>query len=234
MLYPYARFLLDFERKHGGYCHRNLTANTKAAVLVESRPLYFLPMVLKNVMFFLGSGWNLHVVYGQFSERYLGSVLADWDVNGIKLDGLTHMSRTTRGDILKSSEFWKLFSEEKLLVFESNTIMSGSNVSEFLDYDFIGAPIGTADKFTMHGGFSLRSRRKMIQCIVAGRDNGEPEDEFFTRMMRQTGAVTPDFASACRFAVASNYEGHPVGVPAADEGLHGPDVAERIVERIAY
>ena len=234
MLQPYARFLLDFYERHRGRSHRNSDANTKAAILIESRPLFFLPMVVRNVMFFLGPTWNLHVVYGEDSERFLHEDLADWDVNAIKLQGTTHLSRARRSEIMKSSEFWKIFPEEKLLVFESNSVMCGSNVDEFLDYDFIGAPLGTAESFSLHGGFSLRSRRKMIQCIVAGKDAGEPEDEFFTRMMRQTGAATPDFASACRFAVSSTYEGRPLGVPAADEGLHGPDVAQKIVGQIAY
>jgi hypothetical protein len=234
MVYPYVKFLLDFDRRHGSLTHCNSPSNTKAAVLVESRPLYFLPMVLKNVMFFLGSQWNLHVVYGEFSERYLDGLLNDWDVNGIKLQGVTHLSRAQRSELLKSSEFWKLFSEEKLLVFESNSVMCSSKVDEFIDYDFIGAPIGTAESFSLNGGFSLRSRRKMIQCIVEGRDNGEPEDEFFTRMMRQTGAATPDFVSACRFAVAEAYECQPLGVPAVDEGLHSPEIAEKIVAQITY
>jgi hypothetical protein len=214
--------------------HANSAANTKAAVIIEGRPLYFLPMVLKNVMFFLGGTWNLHVVYGGFAEKYLERVLGDWDVNGIKLLDLAHVSRAQRSELMKSSEFWKLFPEEKLLMFDGNSVMCGANVDAFIDYDFIGGPVGTAEAFSMHGGFSLRSRRKMVECIVAGRDNGEPEDEFFTRMMRQTGGVTPDYASACRFAVTSTYEGHPVGVPAADEGFHSAEVADKVVEGIVY
>ena len=161
MLYPYAKFLLEFDRRHAGYIHSNSPANTKAAVLIEGRPLYFLPMVLKNVMFFLGRGWNLHIAYGEFAEPYLDALLADWNVNEIKLQGLTNVSRLERDALMKSSEFWKLFPEEKLLIFESNSVMCGSNVGEFLDYDFIGAPMGTADAFSFNGGFSLRSRREL-------------------------------------------------------------------------
>ncbi len=234
MLHPYATFLLDFERRHGAFSHRNSPSNTKAAVLIESRALYFTPMVLKNVMFFLGNQWNLHVVYGEFSERYFDHALGEWDVNGIKLGGVTHLSRARRSEIMKSTEFWKLFPEEKLLVFESNSIMCSPNVGEYLDYDFIGAPMGNDESFSLHGGFSLRSRRKMLQCIVEGRDNGEPEDEFFTRMMRQTGAATPDFLTASRFAVGSTYAGLPLGVPAADEGFHSEEIAEKIVAQISY
>ncbi|HEX3771249.1 MAG TPA: DUF5672 family protein [Polyangiaceae bacterium] len=234
MIAPYAQFLIDFDRKHPGFAHQNSPANTKAAVIVENRALFFLPMVVKNVMFFLGAGWNLHVVYGEHSQRYLEEALADADVNGIKLEGLTCFTRAQRDDLMKSTEFWKLFGEDKVLLFESNSIMCGSHVDEFLLYDFIGAPAGTPESFGLLGGFSLRARRKLIECIVKGKDNGEPEAEFFTRMMRQIGAVNPDFRAASRFAVASTYEGHPVGVPYADDCLHGVDVAKAIVANIRY
>ncbi len=136
---------------------------------------------------------------------------------------------------MKSSELWKQFPEEKLLVFESNSIMCGSNIGEFDEHDFIGAPMGTPDGFFLHGGFSLRSRRKVIECIVKGKSpSEEPEDVFFTRMMRQIGAATPDFETASRFAVSSVFEAHPVGVPAADDCLHSIEVAERIVGQIAH
>lgn len=235
MMHPYANFLVDFDRRHGSVKHRNSPTNDKAAIIIESRPVYFLPMVLRNVMFFLGSPWNLHIFSGELSEKYVDDIVDGWDVNVTKLDGLVHLSRTQRSAILKSPQFWKLFAEEKLLLFETNALMCGRNIEEFLEYDFIGAPSGTPDKFSLHGGFSLRSRRKLIECIVKGRSpEGEPEDEFFTRMMRQIGAVTPDFTSACRFAVASTYEGHPVGVPATDECLHTKEVAEKIVAGITY
>lgn len=235
MMYPYAEFLIDFQRRHGSFVHRNTASNTKAAVVIESRPLYFLPAVLRNVMFFLGGGWNLYVFSGELSDRYIEDVLRGWEVQQVKLEGLVHLPRTVRSELMKSSEFWKTFVEDKLLVFESNCVMCGSNVDEFLDYDFIGAPMGTADQFVLNGGFSLRSRRKLIQCIAAGRSQSEePEDVFFTRMMRQMGAITPDFASASRFAVSAAYEDHPVGVAGTDDSLHSAEVAEKIVAKIAY
>jgi Protein of unknown function (DUF5672) len=234
MMYPYAQFLIEFYRRHGPLAHKNSPSNTKAAIIIENRPIYFLPMVIRNVMFFLGNQWNLYVVCGELSEKYVDDFVQNGDIHVIKLDGLVRLSRAERSQIMKTTQFWKVFREEKLLAFDTNSVMCGSGVGEFLDYDFIGAPIGSADQFFhLHGGFSLRSRRKMIECIVKGKDFGEAEDEFFTRMMRQIGAATPDYGSAARFAVASAYEGQPVGVTATDECLHTADVAEKIVAGIA-
>ena len=41
MMNPYAEFLLDFDKKHGGLTHGNSGANTRPDVIVESRPTYF-------------------------------------------------------------------------------------------------------------------------------------------------------------------------------------------------
>lgn len=56
LMFPYADFLLDFERKHGDLTHQNSSENTRAAVIVETRPGFFLPRVIRNVMYFLGPG----------------------------------------------------------------------------------------------------------------------------------------------------------------------------------
>ena len=50
MMYPYGEFLHDFHNKHGELTHRNSAANTRAAIMIESRPNYFLPMVLCNAL----------------------------------------------------------------------------------------------------------------------------------------------------------------------------------------
>ena len=120
MMYPYAKFLIDFDQRHGSLKHRNSPSNTKAAVIIESRPLFFLPMVLKNLMFFLGGEWNLHIFSGELSEKYVDDIVDGWDVSVTKLEGLRHLSAAHRSEIMKTTQFWKLFPEEKLLIFESN------------------------------------------------------------------------------------------------------------------
>ena len=70
LMFPYANFLLDFERKHGGQTHRNSPENTRAAVIVETRPDFWLPRVIRNVMYFLGPRWNLYVFCREESGAY--------------------------------------------------------------------------------------------------------------------------------------------------------------------
>jgi hypothetical protein len=235
MMYPYGEFLLDFHKKHGGLTHRNSAANTRAAIMIESRPNYFLPMVLRNTMFFLGPSWNLHIVCGDFSEPFIRRTTEAWSVSIIKMNNVYRFARSQYNALLTARQFWERFTEEKLLIFQSDCILAGSNIDEFIQYDFIGAPSGPFDgEFIINGGLSLRTRSKMIECATRAVSRGEPEDVFFSQALRQNGGALPDFDTACRFSVESIYKGHPVGVHGTDKYYHLTEVAEKIVRAIRY
>jgi len=222
MMYPYAEFLLDFDKKHGGLTHRNSGANTRAAIIVESRPTYFLPMVLRNTMFFLGPSWNLYIVCGKLSELFKRRTIEACCVPLIKMDNVDNLTTSQYNDLLTDRKFWEVFTEEKLLIFQSDCILAGSNIDEFIQYDFIGAPSGRlGDQFMMNGGLSLRTRSKMIECMTRAAMFGDQmEDVYFLQALRQNGGTLPDFDTALRFSVESLYKYHPVGVHGTDKYYH--------------
>jgi hypothetical protein len=236
MMYPYAEFLIDFDRKHGHRTHENSRENTRAAVIVESRPLFFLPKVIKNVMYFLGPRWNLHVFTSELSHDYVQASLTGWNVGITKFPRVGRLRVADYNGILISPAFWERFSEDKLLIFQADAILTGSNIEEFIGYDFIGAPCGTFDeKFVANGGLSLRSRRVMLDCVTRHACPSDmPEDVFFTNALREMGASMPDFSTAAAFAVESVYTRHPVGVHGTDKCYHRVETAETIVRGISY
>lgn len=67
--------------------------------------------------------------------------------------------------------------------------------SEFLDYDYIGAPWllqpWTKDKTVGNGGFSIRSKRYLEQCASADYDGSIPEDVFFCRVQKLDCSYAP-------------------------------------------
>jgi hypothetical protein len=235
MMYPYAEFLLDFERKHASFTHRNVSSNEMAAVIVETRPFFFLPKIIRNVMFFLGSKWNLHVVCGEMNERFVKQALLGWDVNVIKLPGLYSLPVERYNEMLTSNWFWDFFPEEKLLLFQVDSMLCGRHIGEFLQYDYVGAPCVSADEsYIANGGLSLRSRSKVLECLAAKPYTGGQEDVYFTHAMRQIGAKMPDFATAVRFSVESLFTPRPLGVHGTDKCWHSIEEAERIVSGIEY
>jgi len=95
--------------------------------------------------------------------------------------------------LLVSSHFWSLMQCNRVLIFQSDTVFcQGSPVSinEFAEFPYIGgqSPVMNAGlgRIHMNGGFSLRSRSAMLDCIEHDMHDevlhsGYGEDEIFSR-----------------------------------------------------
>jgi len=234
MMYPYGRFLIDFDQEHAALTHRNRPTNTRCALIVETRPMYFLPKVVRNVMYFLGPRWNLHVLGSSQSLRYLKESLPAWDVSLAEITGQPRLSIAEYNRLLLSPNLWTAVPEDKILVFQTDSLLTGPNIDDFEQYDYIGAPCGSFDdRYIANGGLSLRTRKAMLDCLLWHDPKpNEPEDVFFTRAMRLNAAPMPDLETATLFSVESVYTGHPVGVHGTDKYFHPVEVAERITGAI--
>ena len=236
MMFPYAEFLLSFDNKHGSMTHRNAPENTRAAVIIETRPFFFLPKVIRNTMFFLNQRWNLYVFCGELSYDYVSAALQGWAVHIIKIPGLYRLSTSDYNKFLTDPNFWRRFKEEKLLIFQADSILTSADIDAFMDYDYVGAPCGRFDaQYIANGGLSLRTRQVMIECTTKFRPSeAVAEDVFFTQAIRSIGATMPNLDTATRFAVESVYTTHPVGVHGTDKCYHPIEVAQKIVSAIQY
>jgi len=236
MMRPYARFLVDFDRGYRDMIHHNCPENTRAALIVETRADPFLPMVIRNVMHFLGPRWNLYVVTGDPSYQMLCGELSGWGVPLARLaPGTWRISIEDYNELMTSPGLWQQFHENQVLVFQADALLTGPNIDDFLGYDFIGAPAGQLDEeYIVNGGLSLRSTRLMVDCVARGgqRPPGMLEDIYFTNQVRAMGVPMPNFATAARFSVESVYRGHPVGVHGTNKNYHPIEVAERIVRGV--
>ena len=236
MIFPYAQFLLDFDTKHGGLVHHNSPENTRAAIIVETRPFFFLPKVIRNTMYFLGPRWNLHVFCGELSFDYVLAALQGWQVHIGKFSGLHRLPTSDYNKLMMGQNFWQTFKEERLLIFQTDSILTASGIDEFCAYDYVGAPCGRLDEqYIANGGLSLRSRKAMLECITKFRPaEGIAEDVFFTQAARAIGAAMPNLETATRFAVESVYTSHPIGVHGTDKCYHSIEVAQKIVSATQY
>jgi len=184
-----------------------------------------------------GTGGTLAVGFTAVSVHgYVQSFLDGWGANVVKFPRQRHLSVAEYNGVLTSPSFWQRFTEEKVLVFQTDSLLSSDGVDAFLGYDFIGAPCGRFDEqYIANGGLSLRTRRVMLECIARERPAGDlPEDVYFTRAVRALGARMPDLATATRFAVESIYTSHPFGVHGTDKCFHSEQVAKKIVAGIRY
>jgi hypothetical protein len=234
MMQPYGDFLVDFEHRYPGWTHANDPQNTRAAVIVETRPDFFLPKVVRNVMFHLGPAWNLYVLTAEATAQWLTPFLPGWRVVVAPIAKGPRLPRDGYNHLLLQEGFWKMFAEEQLLVFQTDSLLCGPNIGDFLDYDLVGAPCGRFDEeYVANGGLSLRRRDLMLDCLGrATPADGEPEDVFFTAGVRALGGKLPDVRTAACFALESIYVEHPVGVHGTDKNFHSLEVARAVVDAV--
>ena len=113
--------------------------------------------------------------------------------------------------MLLTIDFWNIFSSDKILIYQEDTIIFKNNIHDYIDYDYIGAPwnitnfennINNIHPAVGNGGFSLRNRKLMIEILLKKNDyynffindinlnyhcnnkfDNIPEDYFFSKIL---------------------------------------------------
>jgi hypothetical protein len=119
--------------------------------------------------------------------------------------------------LLTSASFWRQVQGEKILYFQIDSVIcsnSSYKLTDFLEYDFIGAP--WIEGGCCNGGFSLRSRKKMLELFenkrVHYRLHETNEDVWLYRNLpRFNGRIAPNHI-AKRFSVEAIYHPRPFAV----------------------
>lgn len=132
------------------------------AIFIEFRLLSHVSFLIKNAIYQLGSQWSFTIVCGANNYDFMMNLkkLIQRDLRIIKLN-VDNLSREEYSIMLLHSNFYRKFYGEKLLIFQEDTIILKPMSSQFLDYDYIGAPY--PNKQVGNGGLSLRSKSIMIR-----------------------------------------------------------------------
>lgn len=144
-----------------------LTCNKYEAVLIEFRSLPHVEFLLRNNILKIGHLFSFTVVCGNLNYEFMRELCSKISPNikVIKIDK-ENVLPSEYNELLASVEFWNLFSSEKILLFQEDSIIFRSNIADFLDYDYVGAPwpLQTNDTHGRvgNGGFSLRTRHIML------------------------------------------------------------------------
>ena len=183
--------------------------NTKETVLIEFRNIPHVEYLIRNTIIKLPK-WNHTIVCGNDNYILIKEICKNICkntksvINIIKLD-INNLYPSDYSKILLNINFWKLFNGDKLLIYQEDSILFHGKIDNFLKYDWIGAPwpINQDDNLygVGNGGFSLRDRKKLINCIEnvktdeleLGESTKEyirntnsyfvPEDVFFSKSM---------------------------------------------------
>jgi len=214
MHYKFADALLRYRELDPQYSE----SGEKAVVVVETRPNVWFPLVVKNIIDKL-PGWKIYIVGSRCSIEYLNSVVKQ------KLNYILLPRESLRVEdynkTLFSTKFWELFSEEHILIAQSDCLILREPLEHHFSFPFIGAVcLSTQEEsFIMNGGLSLRKRSVMLQIcrdMLNGSETG-PEDVVFTNIIRENKLGLPSMKDCNSFAIES------FGDPTTAVGVHGTD-----------
>lgn len=197
---------------------------TKVAIIVETRARPNLVPLIVHFANVLGPTWPIHVVGSEenshlFTEsavfqRYIssGQITLEQLDPAIKLKKAHDVSAF----LAANGDFWHSLAPAKhVLLFQADSILCSNSprrVDDFLEYDFIGAPISSRYGTGYNGGLSLRNRTRTLEIIESVKWNGDHEDQWFYKQLLAVGANLPTEEVASRFAVETIYAESPLGL----------------------
>lgn len=193
--------------------------NYKETVFIEFRPLPHMEFLLRNTILKLPD-WNHSIVCGNLNYQYIKNICnlitndCTSKINIIRIE-IDNCTTSEYSKLLTTQKFWNNFKGEKILLYQEDTMLFHSNISAFLEYDYIGAPWRKGQNDNSfgvgNGGFSLRSKSKMLDCLAFVNPNKlnynsstltymnnsgntfPPEDVYFSKCMidNKLGNVAP-------------------------------------------
>lgn len=223
---------------------------TLVAAIVEPREKNLVP-IIRHYLQKLPDYTHFQIYHGQQNVALLKrEFVYEIDVGKISLwdMGVRNLTIQAYNYILTSPIFWKTMQSNNVLIFQTDTVMcpSGTDISQFFKYDYIGAPMNLYNIFVnclsrfyakghfiahtqfFNGGLSLRKRDTMIKLLKEHPWDGlTPEDVWFCAFLPNISGIVPDKETARAFS----YEDERLqGVP---WGVHKPNQKSyRLLEEI--
>ena len=207
-------------------------------IYIENRILEHSECLIRNCIYKLGNNWSHTVVCGPESYDFYSKLcyIIHPNINVINIE-INNLNRNTYNNLLLTKDFWNLFKGEKLLIYQSDSFIFKNNISDFLEYDYIGAPFNKngscilAKEQVGNGGLSLRSKSVMINTLdkITLTDEGYskgivyyskiekldnlPEDIIFSQNIQNLHlGVVADYETGKKFSIDSVYYNDSFGM----------------------
>ena len=194
------------------------------ALIVDDRANISVVNAVLNVFQHVPNDWKVQMVIpNKYWPYYMNSSLAFYiKSNRILFTSLNDSSngRSSRNyinPILTSIEFWRQVKGKRVLFFQSDSVLcsnASSNITDFLEYDFIGAPWRVGG--CCNGGLSIRNRNKIIELLERKRFIWKPnqinEDGWFTKHLPSVNGRVAPRSVARRFSVETIYYPSPFAI----------------------
>lgn len=203
----------------------SLTPESPRAVIIESETIPNLIPIMLHFTSVLGPSWGmiLFTLQDRWIEplspafqRHLAS--GRIEVRFLPKDNEPLTSSQAVSRFLTSPWLWEQVSRAtRILLFQTDSVICSKSqvaVDEYLQYDFVGAPIDPKYGKGYNGGLSIRNPRLFLQIareVDFGTSGQGFEDQFFYLELQKRGAEMPPEEVAKTFAVETVYYETPLG-----------------------
>ncbi|CAF1042582.1 unnamed protein product [Didymodactylos carnosus] len=201
------------------------------AIIVELRSLPVTIAVIHNIISHIPYEWPILIFHSEQNLNFItNSTLQKYiQSHKISLRQLEKLSTNNTDDyrvwhrywntLFTSKTFWLNIPAEKILVFQTDTIMcsnSPHHIEDFLHYDYIGAPWHLKLNYPQlggNGGFSLRSKIKTLELLEKLKyDYSLNEDGFYSQNLYLVNASLPTRDIAKTFSVETVFYPNPMAI----------------------
>jgi len=188
----------------------------KALIIVERRCHPNLPFVIKNAVYF-NPGYSLHIVCSEANKAYVEHVCGIqapnvhihpiWEGIGTPEEGKTDYNL-----LLRQRSFYERFTEEHLLLFETDCYFLRTSPATLTHYDYVAAKWGWQPDAPGGGGLSYRKRSVMLEiCDRYFNETTVMQDCFVSEGVAKLGYTYPTVAENALFFTESIPSAHPAG-----------------------
>ncbi|KAJ3024203.1 hypothetical protein HKX48_004476 [Thoreauomyces humboldtii] len=197
------------------------------AAIVESRPLKNLLPVILHFSGVLGPDWPIHIFKGPPNEALLASSPAirrlirsgGIVLHDIPADAKFRDHMEVSEFFAKTPWFWEQLEPfaDNVLLFQADAMICANSAyqpEDFLQWDYIGAPIAPLHGAGYNGGFSLRHIPSFLATVrnVNWTEVPDVEDQWFARHLKSIpGVRLPSVEQAAPFAVETVWHDRPMG-----------------------
>eukprot|EP00607_Mallomonas_marina_P000550 CAMPEP_0182426812 /NCGR_PEP_ID=MMETSP1167-20130531/13327_1 /TAXON_ID=2988 /ORGANISM="Mallomonas Sp, Strain CCMP3275" /LENGTH=378 /DNA_ID=CAMNT_0024608515 /DNA_START=341 /DNA_END=1477 /DNA_ORIENTATION=+ len=204
------------------------------AVIIESRTMIELEYCIRNVMHYLSIPDDTGVVMKwQLQVHYLSGIYGNEQYLRAMLEPLGHVSMVplpfevnspvSYNRLLLSESFWSGLSEvaDKVLIFQTDSMLLRSGMNKFIKYEYLGAPWRLDLPFVVqkgvvngigNGGFTFRDVKLMLSVLWTKEKFMFSEDVEFAKRAEKLCENFPTRAVAYSFAVESPCPDIPLAI----------------------
>lgn len=185
------------------------------ACIVETRVIPNLSEIINNHLKFIPNDWGLTIYCSKQNRHLLKGLTREARVFYLK-------DRFTIHDynrLFKSVKFWDSLPYEKVLIFQTDSMLLKKGIEDFLEWDYVGA----VWKFQEHGGnggLSLRSVDVMRYICANYAFSDRNEDVLFCNIMKSNKIGKLASREVCKkFSCEAIFELNTIGYHAIDKWL---------------